>query len=353
MGFFDFIRRPVSVMAPSILSPYSPQDSITTLLVSELYPDHDTSKTLTRDVALRIPAVKRAHDVTCGVLARMPWRQYTGPAESTKQPEWLVTSNTGIAPRNLRWGVASDLFMSGWAAIAFELGDDDLPFDALHIPIGSWGVDKQTGRPVVTNNEVPAAFSHVVAIQLGYGSNGVLTDGFETLQDARAILSAYRDRIDNPIAQTMLTIAADRWDGWTKEEREEFRQLYMAARSSKGGATGMKPDWVTVDYSGELPTDLFESGRNANRLDIANHAGLPAGLLEGAKQSGGSDIHYSTEANGGTRNELWDFGVSKYADAIQARLSLDDVCKPGDSIRIDSSHYLTAPTPADPQTSED
>lgn len=340
-------------MAPSILSPYSPQDSITTLLVSELYPEHDTSKTLTRDTALRIPAVKRAHDITCGVLARMPWRQYTAGVLSAEQPQWLSTSSTGIAPRNLRWAVASDLFMSGWAAIAFHLGDDGLPDDALHIPIGSWGVDDY-GRPVVTNADVPVAFrASVVAIQLGYGSNGLLNDGITTLQDARAIEAAYRDRIDNPIAQTMLTIAADRWDGWSREEREEFRQMFIAARSAKGGATGMKPDWITVDYSGQLPTDLFESGRNANRLDIANHAGLPAGLLEGAKQSGGSDIHYSSEVGGATRNELWDFGAAKYADAIEARLSLDDVCAPGDSIRIDTSHYLTAPTPADPQTSED
>ena len=110
-----------------------------------------------------------------------------------------------------------------------------------------------------------------------------------------------------------------------------------------------------MDYPGQLPTDLFESGRNAARLDIANHAGIPAGMLEAARQGGGggTEIRYSGVANGATRNELWDYGLSKYADAIEARLSLDDVCQQGLSIRVDTSNYLTVPTPVEGPTSED
>lgn len=355
MGFWEFITGGPAVKPQPVLplSPFSPQDVLTEITVKDLWPEHDTSKTMTVETALRIGPVKRSYELVCGVLARMPWRLYDENGEVAEQPRWLVTSDTGIAPRNLRYGVYGDLFLHGWAVIGFKLGADGQPIDALHIPRGWWSVNQQNGQIDVDQAVAPAYRQRVIAIPLGYNSNGLMVDGIDALRDARAIGFAYRDRIENPIALTMLTVAAEQWNQWSKEEREEFRQYFMKARSSAGGATGMKPSWVDVDTSGQLPTDLFESGRNANRLDIANHAGIPAALLEGSKQSGGGDIHYSTEAGGAQRNELWDFGLSKFADAVEARLSLDDVCAPGQSIKVDASAYLVTPNPTTPTPSED
>lgn len=356
MGLWSFLTGGPAVEPRTIapLTPFSPQDSVTEIVVNDLWPEHDTADTITFDRVLRIGPVKRSYEIVCGVLAKMPWRQYDENGETSVQPRWLVNSSSGIAPRNLRYGVIGDLFLHGWAVIGFELGEDGYPADALHIPAGWWTLDKQTGN-ITVDAAVPARFKQrVVAIPLGYGSNGLMNDGIEALKDARAINAAYRDRINNPIAQTVLTIEADRWDGWTREEREQFRQSWIKGRQSGNGATALKPSWVSVDMPGALPTDLFESGRNANRLDIANHAGIPADLLEGTKQGGGSgELHYSTEAGGAQRNELWDFGLSKFADAIEARLSLDDVCPSGLSLRVDPGDYLVAPTPSTPATSED
>jgi hypothetical protein len=282
----------------------------------------------------------------------MPWMQLDGVTELAEQPAWLVTSTSGIPPRTMRWGVVSDLFMSGWAVIGFQMQEPGRPLDAMHVPFGWWKVE--TDGSITVDERVPARFRElVVPIPMGYGFGGMLNDAAETMTDARSIQAAYRDRIDNPIAQTVLTIDADHWDYWTKEERAQFRQQWIDGRSTAGGATALKPAWVTVDYPSSIPADLFESGRNASRLDLANHAGLPASLVEGAKQSGGGDMHYSTEAGGAARNELWDFGLAKYADAIEARLSLDDVCPPGESIRVDPSFYLNPIMPTTEQTSED
>lgn len=351
MGFWrDFFLGPAPIV--SVASPFAPQDSLHQLLVSELYPEHDTTLTLTRDSALRVPAVKRAHDITCGVLAGMPWRQYAGEAEAKQQPPWLVTSDSGIAPRTLRWGVVSDLFMNGWGAIGFAMDEPGKPADAMHVPFGWWSVD-ENGH-VTLDDRIPSRYhDHVAAIPLGYGSNGILNDAARTIRAAQAIESAYQDRVDNPTALTVLTLQGDRWDGATWDEREELRQKWMEGRKSKNGATAMKPDYVTVDFPGTIATDLFENARNGVRLDIANHTGIPAGLLEGSKQGGGTDIKYSGVSNGATRNELWDFGLAKYADAIGGRLSLDDVCPSGESIRVDPSAYLSVPNPTQPQTSED
>ncbi len=354
MGFFrNLFMGPTLPALPPILSPWSPQDSIESIFVTEAL-GHDLAHTsaLTRDSALRIPAVKRAHDITCGVLARMPWRQYDGEVEVADQPEWLVNSQTGISPRHMRWGVYSDLFLVGQAVIGFELGGDGLPVDALHIPHGMWKVDKASGQIEVTNGRIDPRYSQrLVWVNLGYGSNGLMNDGHDTLTDSRAIEKAYRDRIANPIAQTTLTLDDDRWDMWDEDERAEFRDLWVAGRKGENGATAMKPAWVKAEYSGAVPTDLFESGRNANRLDVANHAGIPAELLEGSKQGSAGSMTYSNETS--KRNELWDYGLARYADAVEGRLSLDDVCASGQSIRVDASAYLTTPTPTEPQTSED
>lgn len=353
MGFWRDVFLGTPAPMPSLTSPFSPQDSLEAAVIGDLWAGKAGAPAiLTRDTALRLPAVKRSHDITCGVLARMQWKQYDNAAQLAAQPTWLVNSQTGIAPRNLRWGVVSDLFMGGWAVIGFELGEDGYPIDALHIPAGWWTVE--TDGTITVNDAVAPRFrQRVIAISLGYGSNGMLVDGRDSINDGRIIEASYRDRIENPIAQTVLTIEGARWDGWSKREREDFRKLWIQGRQAASGATALKPDWVSADYSGNLPADLFESGRNANRLDIANHAGIPADMLEGSKQGGGSNIHYSTEVGGASRNELWDFGLAKYADAIESRLSLDDVCRPGESIRVDTGDYLTSPTPAEPPTSED
>lgn len=337
----------------NVVSPWQPQDVLHQITVDELWPEHETPQTITRESALRIPAVKRAHDIHCGVLSRMPWRQYAGETEVATQPGWLVTSGSGIGPRTLRWGVASDLFMNGWAAIGFQMTAPGQPADALHIPFGMWGVNDK-GVAEVNDERVPTEYTDlIVPIWLGYGSAGMLTDGRISMQAARSIEASYRDRVENPTAHTHLTVDEDHWEAWGREGREQFRELYVKGRKTANGSVSLKPSFVTVETPGTLPIDLFENARNGVRLDIANHAGIPASLLEGSKQGGGTDIKYSGVNNGATRNELWDYGLAKYADAIESRLSLDDVCPSGESIRVDATSYLAVPQQTTPLTSED
>ncbi|GAA3948870.1 hypothetical protein [Microbacterium soli] len=355
MGFLRdlFLGPAAQAVTGGLLSWYSPQDSIHSLFVADALPVAPDA--VTRDTAFRVPAVDRAHDVICSVIADMPWFTYQGDTRKADQPEWLTNTKTGIPPYDLRWAVCSDLFMSGWAAIGFELGADGLPADALHIPRALWSLDPDGGIRVNAKID-PRYRQRVVPIRLGYGKNGMLVDALGDIKAARTIADAYRDRIDNPIAQTVLTVDKDVWDEWDWNERELFRQKWIEARSAAGGAVAMKPTYVEVDVSGAIPTDLFETGRNANRLDLANHAGLPASMLEGVRQGGsggGTEMRYTGVQNGAQRNEVWDFGIRKYAAAIAARLSLDDVCAPGESIRVDTSRFLTVPTPPEQQTSED
>lgn len=340
----------------TIQSPWAPTDALTTFALDEaLKGALETSGEMTRDMALRIPGVKRAHDILCAIAAGMPYYEMDGDQRVADQPRWLTSSRSGVSPYHRWFGVASDQFMTGWACLGFTAHPaDDPDADALHIPFGMWGIDTEDGNRVkpTTAARFPAEYAaHMVAIPLGYGSNGMLNDGIDTLRQARFVEEAYEDRIENPVALTIMTIQGDRYDQMSREKRRELRRDWAEGR--KASSIGMTPDYVKIDTAGQIATDLYESARNASRLDLANHAGVPASLIEATRQGGGGgqDVRYSNDET--ARNELYDFGAAKYVRAVEARLSLDDVCLPGRSIRADLSSFMATPSPGTNPTSED
>lgn len=350
----ELLQPPTAGMAATISSPWSPQDTLVTFAIDALPEEiRKGAVPLSRETALRIPGVKRAHGIVCGMFAGIEFYQMDGDERTTEQPEWLTDSRSGVSPYHRRYGVASDLFFYGWALLGFT---EDRT-DCLHIPFGLWKVDEDTGA-IIIDERVPDEYhAHPVAIPLGYGDNGLLVDGLDTLKQARKIEAAYQDRLDNPVPLTVLTLRGDIWDSWSDDERAAFRNQWNEGRSRAGGSTALKPDYVTVDMPGQVQVDLYETGRNAIRLDVANHAGIPASMIEGVRQGGsggGTEMRYTGVQNGASRAEAWDYGLPKrITQAFEARLSLDDVCAAGLSIRGDLSFLHALPQPTTNPTSED
>lgn len=359
MGIFG--RRIAAAYAPkpsvpiAVASPWQPTDLLTQITVDNLIASEMRETgiiSVTRDIALRVPAVKRAHGIHCTLFAQTPFHQTDATGVPTAvQPEWLVNSQSGISPYHRKFGIASDLFFNGWAALGFNADRSD----ALHLPFGSWTV-RSDGSVDVDKAIIPEHYTaQVVVIPLGYGENGLLIDGVDTIREARLIESAYMDRLENPVPLTVLGIPKDVWESWTLEERKQYRDQWVEGRSGKNGSVATKVQEFSVDFPGEVPVDLYESGRNAVRLDIANHTGSDANLLEGVKQGGrgGTEMRYSGVANGATRNEMWDYSKGKqFVLAFEARMSLDDVCGEGLAIRGDLSNFLSTPQPTAHSASE-
>lgn len=366
MGIFskpiDRAYKPAANVPIAVASPWQPTDDMTRITVDALIASEMREGNVvpvTRDIALRVPGVQRAHGVHCTMFAEtIFWEtDTTTGARSATQPEWLVNAkHSGVSPYHRKFGIASDLFFNGWAAIGFD-ADPREATDSLHIPFGAWKVT-DTGKIEVEPSIVPAAFrDHVVAIPLGYGQNGLLVDGVDTIREARLIESAYMDRLENPIPLTILGIPKDVWESWTPEERKEYRDQYAAARRAGNGSVALKVAEFPVDFPGEAAADLYESGRNAVRLDIANHTASPASLIEGVRQGGsggGTEMRYQGVGEGGAaRSDLWEFGLAKrFVNAFEARLSLDDVSPEGKSIRGDRSHVVAVPAPTTNPASE-
>lgn len=291
--------------------------------------------------------MKRAHGIHCGLVGGLNWYLYEGDQRAATQPEWLTNSRSGVSPYHRMFGLTSDLFMAGWACLSFT---SDMT-DALHVPYGMWGVDQETGTAFV-NDQIPAAFrAHPIVISLGYGENGLLVDGVDSVRASRNIERAWNERVENPAPATDLHITDPAYNEMTAKEKRKIVDQWNENRRRAGGQTAVTQSFLEVKALGQTDAGLFEKGRNAIRLDLANHTAVPASLIEGSKDGSGSDINYSNDAT--SRNELWDFGTSRFVRAIEARLSLDDVCEPGLSIRADLSNLMTAPTPNMHQTSED
>lgn len=348
----ELLQRP-SAAPLSITSPWSPQDSLVTWAIDDALGallDRD-ALTLTREIALRVPGVKRAHGIICGQLAAIPFFQLDGEKRTKEQPRWLVTSRSGVAPYHRMFGAASDWFFYGWACFGFNAAMTD----CFHIPYGLWSMNDD-GEVVCEDERVPVEYTaYLVAVPLGYGENGLLVDGADTIRQARNVEAIYQQRLDNPIPLTILTVDGEVWDQWDEEEVDEFMEQWR--RNRQKDATAAKPSYVTVEMPGQVQVDLYETGRNGVRIDIANHTGLPASILDGTRQGGGgggTEMRYQGIANGSTRSDLWEFGMARrMLAAFEARMSLDDIVEPGLSIRGDLTHMQATPALDTNPTSED
>ena len=350
--------KPAAVM--QITSPWTPQDSLDTITADALAGVLGAGKDqqLTRELALRIPGVKRAHGIVCTQFAGIPFFTMDNTVKSADQPAWLTTTGSGVSPYHRNYGAASDWFFYGWACFGFTAKPaDDPTADCLHIPIGLWRMD-EGGELHCDSELVDEKYkAYLVAVPLGYGENGLLIDGRDTLHQARKIEEAYLNRLDNPIPLTVLGLRDDLYFGYTKKERAAIRDEWNEGR--RKNSTALKPESMKVDLPGATTgTDLYETGRNAVRLDIANHASLPASLLEGVRQGGsggGTEMRYQgVGENGTSRSELWDYGPAKrMLLAFEARMSLDDIVAFGKSIRGDLENMFATPDPTSTPTSED
>jgi len=343
--WFGFPPRAASLPINGL---YSPQDALVTFAVTEQLRGDLEGAPLTREIAMRVAPLRRAHNLIVNLVAAMNLREQESADVVADQPAWLTNSASGVSPYHRMRGICSDLFWTGWACVGFELGEDKLPIDAMWIPEGYWGID--SAGQIVVKDPIPEKYrQRVIAIPLG--GSGILVDGHDTIAAHRAIERAWQDRVDNPLPQTNLHITDPKYDGLTKREKRKIVDEWNENRKRAGGQTAVTPSFIDVEGLGQTSADLFEKGRNAIRLDIANLTDVPAAMLEGSKDGSGGDIRYSNET--AARGELFDFTLLGYVKAIEARLSLDDVCAPGRSMRFDRSELTSVPSPTVSAPTED
>lgn len=298
---------------------------------------------ISRDEAMKVPAVARGRGLIVGHLSRLPLKLWD-VATDTEQPApaWFGSTATLQSPRLRMAWTLDDLIFTGLSLWAVQR-DGDTITDALRVPRSEWAVDPDSLGVLVRG--VPVTDPSQVLLFEGV-QEGICTIAADEIRGARDMTNAWRQRVASPIPNVALK-QTDANDQLTDEEIDDLVEDWEKAR--RAGGTAFVPYGIEPEALGTVAADLYVEGRNAGRLDIANYLQVPANLLEGSMST--ASLTYSTQE--GRRSDFIDTCLAYWATPIEARLSQDDVCPDGTAGRFDFSSLVSAAAPAALPSTED
>lgn len=357
MGIFQAFRLAANVADSNVLpfprkatvavaSPYADSsNALEQLVASDLLPAGADMPKVSRSLALQVPAVAKARALLHSVIATRPLRAYRFDPDTgeqvrlTEQPTWLYRTDTGISPRMRTRLILDDLIFEEASVLLLNRGQGDEILEATHIPYSRWGVT-QSGH-IEIDRQVMSA--EQVAWIPGPGP-GLLAQARHTIEAALSTEQAWAARVRNPFPAMVLEHTDP--DGELDDaEAKAFVEAVAAARRNPDSAVMYAGPRMRIVSHAADSTDLFESGRNAIRLDFGNYLNMPAAVLDGSVSE--ASLTYSTQE--GRRNDFLDLTVPTYAGPIEDALSLDSIVPRGQFIRFDFTDLATSTaTPTGP-----
>lgn len=351
MGVLDSLLRPFSaassVMLPTT-SPYSPTPQLPQMVIADLYSDADLyDLPLSREEAMRVPAVARSRNLLVSTIAKFPLRALrrdpaTGvDTDVTSDYAWLYRTNNSVSPyERLAWTV-DDLIFHGCSVWLLDRG---APAEGGRRPILNaewcpprhWRIVNDNGELRLHVDGVAIADERFLLINSPF--EGLLNIAQRTLRGARDIEKAWVGRIRNPIPLIDLHRVDD---DMTDTEVTDMVKAWSAARRNDEGAVASTPASVQLQVHGEIQHELFVEGRNAIRTDIGSFLNVRVAMIDGT--IGVDSLTYTTKD--GERNSFYEFDLPFCTDPITARLSLDDVVPRGTRVRFDMYEAFNLPTP--------
>jgi len=301
---------------------------------------------LTRAGAMRVPAMARARNLTCGTIAALPLQVLRGPDLVDPQPYWCYGTDGqlgglsvekrrkwAIVPQaplhRMLWTVDDLLFYGSSLWLVTARLATGFPSRMVRIPYEQWQLEEGV---IVDTDMEPLPADDLVWIP---GPNeGVLGFGCGTLRMAYDLERNARDVAMRPLRlEAHQTSAAE----LTPTERRDIVTEIRAAMGDNDGILFTNNAIELVEH--RVDSDALQLGaRNASALDVARLANMPAMMLDATAQ--GASLEYQTMTG---RNQQWlDYGLALYMDAIEARLSMDDVVPAGQRNAFDTTDW-TAP----------
>ena len=320
------------------LSPYDDVNHLWPIVAPDWFPTGG----MTREQAMRIPAVNRARRTICNSIARMPLRAYRGDAllGKAERPNWLDRTDGPVSPYHRMLWTVDDLFFYGVSAWAVQRGAPAAPntlgpvLSADRIPFHQWRIDADTGQFVYTGRngtEYPASLDEVIVIP--GTDDGLLVDGLTAIAHARDLLAASSKAASTPAAYIDLHQTND-YAG-TQDELLELRDMWIKTRRGEGSGVAVTSAGVEVNELGSFDTHLLVEGRNAAALDVARAAGIPGSIIDASSAEGLTYVNAQAK-----QQDLIDFGLTAYMAPISARLGLDDMSPRGTRIAFDLEELL-------------
>lgn len=301
---------------------------------------------VSRDEAMRVPAVVKARALICGTLSRQPLAKFRGDQMLTPDP-WMYRTSGQVPPSSRLLWTLDDLIFGGASLWQVQRGTRSGGavagpiLDAWRVPPQWWEITPDLD--VLVQGEKVGA-SDVILFE--GPQEGLLTLAEDDIRAARAMGRAWQQRVDAPVPLVELHVTDASMEP-TEDEAVDLVREWEESR--RHGGTALTPAGLQVVTHGSTPTDLFVAGRNASRLDFGNFLNIPAALLEGSQAT--ATLTYSTTE--GRRNELVDYSLSYWAQPIAARLSMDDVTPRGTRVDFDLEWLSQAAQPAQGPASSD
>lgn len=300
---------------------------------------------VTRSVAMAVPAVAKARHVLCSVIGPLPLLSFAGETQDDPQPLWMQRTDGDLSPFHRMVWTVDDLLHFGWSLWAARRGSvtDGSPLlAAARVPYDRWAIDSD-GYITVDTQRVLAG----QAILIPGPHGGLLNDSATIVGLARDNLQAAANAARNPNPNVDLHYTGD--EPLDDATRDSLLTVWADARRGLNGGVGFTNKLVEARVLGSHLDKLLIEGRNADAVDIARAAGVTASSLDAT--AAGASLEYTTAA---TRNqELLDYGVKFYMDAITGRLSQDDCVPRGHRSAFDLTEFTTlTPTPTGAPTSD-
>ena len=313
---------------------------------------------LSRAGAMRVPAMARARNLTCGTIAALPLQALRLDTAVDPQPYWCYGTDgqlgdlgtdklrkwrvTPQAPlHRMLWTVDDLLFHGESLWLVTSRLATRFPSRMVRVPFDQWQTD-DTGQIVDTDMD-PLPADDLVWIP---GPNeGILAFGCGSLRMAYDLERNAADTAMRPLRlEAHQTSAAE----LTPAERATIVAEIRAAMSVNDGVLFTNNAVELVEH--RVDSDALQLGaRNASALDVARLANMPAMMLDATAQ--GASLEYQTMTG---RNQQWlDYGLALFMDAVEARLSMDDVVPAGQRVAFDTTDW-TAPdaSPTGPPTAD-
>lgn len=343
----NVLQRIASALAPGLMFPWSATAKMEQFAWSDIYGATDV-ETVTRAVAMKVAPVHKGRSVIVGRLGDLPFelgefKDGEFVADAT-QPAWLTSTNDEATTPYYRfaWSLDDTLF-TGWALWAVDRDDNGTVTAAERVARNMWRFDKEspTGVAIALDSGAGLIWAHVTnskdVILFAGPDEGLLTTAHDTIIGWRHMERAWVGRTRNPLP--LVVLQETEANGADADEVEKVIADYSTARMSPNGAVMFSPHGIEVKTFGEAKADLFNEGRNAARIDIANHMNLPVTYLDGSTAT--SSLTYVTQE--GDRNQVID-DLEFWIAPFEARLSQPDITGNARKvIRLNRSNLTNVP----------
>ncbi|MFS0714093.1 hypothetical protein ABC195_09420 [Microbacterium sp. 2P01SA-2] len=350
-------RLPASgALAPNVQLPYAPSAELQSLVYRDIYGSEDT-ELITREVAMTVSPVKKARAVIVGRCSDLPLQigeMVEGRfVPDANQPAWLTTTgDVSQTPWHRMAWTFDDVLFTGWSLWTVERDESGAITDAERVARHRWQFDTASPTGVAID------WFHVTdptSVILYCGPDaGLLSTARDTIAGWRHMERSWVGRVRNPIPLVVLREAQP--DTVTQDEAKRYVDMWATGRTSANGMIGFLPAKLELDVHGQVEADLYDKGRNASRIDIANQVNLPVSYLDGSTAT--ASLTYVTQE--GDRQGLVD-DLEYWLAPIEARLSMSDLTgNERKVIRFNRSNLTTTPndthgaqaTPATPPAIE-